>query len=480
MTGILKNIVFVCTVLILVTGCAIQQRSKSVVDAVKLLANGQLTQATAMANDLLKTQQLMGKEKRTLDSVLDLCVRIQRDFKLSEQDVLQKLSKYNPQIDSTELKRLEIEGKMDLLTIDGKRTYFSSSVRNLFLLDTAYARLRTQKEGSSIDSFTIFKLKHTASVLANSNHSDKPVNPVKMKLSYTIRVNADAVPAGETLRCWMPFPRENHQRQQGVHLIQTDPQENQISPVTDLQRTIYLEKIAVANQPTIFHTEMEITSSAQSYQLSPEKILPYQTESPLYIEYTAERAPQIIFNSRIKSLAKNILQGETNSLLQVKKIYTWINDSVTWASALEYSIMPDIPGFVMEKRHGDCGMQTLLFMTLARSVGIPVKWQSGWMLHPGEVNLHDWCEVYYEGVGWVPLDQSFGLQNSKNDKIRYFYMTGIDSYRMIVNDDFSNPLTPAKKYFRSEPYDFQRGEIEWKGGNLYFDKWSWHMDVTYK
>jgi hypothetical protein len=480
MTGILRNIVFAIAVLVHLTGCANHQKSKGVTDAVKLLANGQLTQATAMANDLLKTQQLTGGEKNTLDSVLDLSDRMRRDFKLSEHDVLQKLSKYNPLIDSTELKRLAKEGKMDLLTLDGQRTYFSSCVNNLFRLDTAYARLRRNLEGASVDSFTIFKLKHTASVLAKSNHSGKPVNPVKMKLSYTIRVNADAVPAGETLLCWMPFPRENHKRQQAVHLIRTEPRINQISPATDLQRTLYLEKIAVANQPTIFHAEMEITSFAQSYQLSPEKIAPYQKESPLYKEFTAERPPQIIFNSKIKLLAKNILQGETNPLLQVKKIYTWINDSVTWASALEYSIMPDIPGFVMEKRHGDCGMQTLLFMTLARSVGIPVKWQSGWMLHPGEVNLHDWCEVYYEGIGWVPLDQSFGLQENKNDAIRYFYMTGIDSYRMIVNDDFSRPLSPVKNFYRSEPYDFQRGEIEWKGGNLYFDKWSWHMEVTYE
>jgi hypothetical protein len=478
MTTILRNIALV--IFALGTGCSDQHKSKNIAEAGKLLTNGQLTQATAMANDLLKSHQLSGKEKRELDSILEMCVRIRRDFKLSEQYVLQKLSKYNPQIDSTELKRLEKEGKMDLLIIDGKRTYFSSCVRNLFLLDTTYAKLRAPKEGSSIDSFTFFKLNHTASVLANTNHSGEPVNPVKMKLSYTIRVNADVVPAGETLRCWMPFPRENHQRQQGVHLIQTDPRENQISPVADLQRTIYLEKITVANQPTIFHTEMEIISYAQSNQLSPEMIVPYQKGSSLFKEFTAEKPPQLIFNSKIKSLAKNILQGETNPLLQVKKIYTWINDSVTWACALEYSIMPDIPGFVMEKRHGDCGMQTLLFMTLARSVGIPVKWQSGWMLHPGEVNLHDWCEVYYEGVGWVPLDQSFGLQNSKDERVRYFYMTGIDSYRMIVNDNFSKPLTPTKEYFRSEPYDFQRGEIEWKGGNLYFDKWSWHMEVKYE
>jgi transglutaminase-like putative cysteine protease len=222
-----------------------------------------------------------------------------------------------------------------------------------------------------------------------------------------------------------------------------------------------------------------LTTYAQNFQLHPDSIRPYRKEEPLYREFTAERPPQIIFNEPIRTLSERILERETNPLLQVRKIYQWINDSVTWASALEYSIIPDIPGFVMKQRHGDCGMQTLLFMTLARSAGIPVKWQSGWMLHPGEVNLHDWCEVWYEGVGWVPLDQSFGLQNHPDEAIRDFYVTGIDAYRLIVNDDFSKPLSPSKKYLRSEPYDFQRGEVEWKGGNLYFDKWDWHMDVVY-
>jgi hypothetical protein len=34
-------------------------------------------------------------------------------------------------------------------------------------------------------------------------------------------------------------------------------------------------------------------------------------------------------------------------------------------------------------------------------------------------------------------------------------------------------------HFRSEPYDFQRGEVEWEGGNLYFDKWDYTMKVKY-
>jgi hypothetical protein len=51
---------------------------------------------------------------------------------------------------------------------------------------------------------------------------------------------------------------------------------------------------------------------------------------------------------------------------------------------------------------------------------------------------------------------------------------------MIVNDDIAAKFQARKKYFRSEPYDFQRGELEWRGGNIYFDKWDYHIDVEYK
>jgi hypothetical protein len=94
-------------------------------------------------------------------------------------------------------------------------------------------------------------------------------------------------------------------------------------------------------------------------------------------------------------------------------------------------------------------------------------------------NLHDWCEIYYEGTGWVPADISYDLQSSDNPALMNFYMSGIDSYRMIVNEGISGPLHPPKKFRRSEPYDFQRGEVEWSGGNLYFDKWDYNMKIEY-
>ncbi len=102
------------------------------------------------------------------------------------------------------------------------------------------------------------------------------------------------------------------------------------------------------------------------------------------------------------------------------------------------------------------------------------------MMHPGADNLHDWSEIYLEGIGWIPVDQSFGMPvYARNDAETWFFLGGIDSWRMVVNQDFGKDLYPKKKYPRSETVDFQRGEVEWKGGNLYFDQWDYSWDITY-
>ena len=81
-------------------------------------------------------------------------------------------------------------------------------------------------------------------------------------------------------------------------------------------------------------------------------------------------------------------------------------------------------------------------------------------------------------AGWVPADQSFGIPAfARNADEEYFFLGGIDSWRMIVNTDYGMPLQPEKQYPRSETVDFQRGEVEWEGGNLYFPQWDYHMDI---
>ena len=171
-----------------------------------------------------------------------------------------------------------------------------------------------------------------------------------------------------------------------------------------------------------------------------------------------------MINDRIKKLAECIVGTETNPVKKASLIYDWIVSRFPWAGARDYGTIPNIPDYVLDIHHGDCGQVALLYISLVRAVGVPARWESGWMLHPWEKNYHDWAETYFEGIGWVPTDVSFGRND--DPAFKEYYKTGTDVYRFASNCDYSEKLYPEKKYLRTDPMDFQAGEAEWRNGNI--------------
>jgi hypothetical protein len=483
----MKKILGICLIAIFLFSCACPDKtqnnkpvSKETIDAE--MAAGNFKSAEKMINMLLTSDSLPETEKWELNFKKDIMNRIRYDFHLDEQKTMSYIKNYYPAVDSNMMRNWEANKELEMRMIDGERKYFKYGKNNLFRLNKEAIKVKEEKDGAKSDPVEQYKKDNLSGIIKNVKTTKKNiVNPVNLTLNYTITVDTNAVPDGEVVRCWLPFPREGHNRQSNIKLKSINVDNYIISDNQKyLQRTLYVEKIARNNEPTVFQMEVSLTSSAEWYDLNPEKIKPYNKESELYKQFTQEKFPHVVFSDTIKKLTTQIVAGETNPLLIVRKIYTWIDENFPWASALEYSTIPCIPQYVIEQRHGDCGQQSLLFISMARYAGIPTKWQSGWMLHPNGENLHDWAEVYYEGIGWVPVDVTFELQNSSDNDIKYFYTDGTDPYHLIINDDFSLPLFPAKIYPRSETVDFQRGEIEWKGGNLYFDKWDYFMKIDYK
>jgi len=183
-----------------------------------------------------------------------------------------------------------------------------------------------------------------------------------------------------------------------------------------------------------------------------------------------------VFTPEIRATAAEIVGDETNPLRKAQRIFRWISENVRYCAELEYSTIPNISAKALRTRQGDCGVQGLLFITLCRAAGVPARWQSGWETLPGDWNMHDWTEFYVEPWGWLPADPSYGLQTHPDPAVQEFYCGHMDAYRLIVNVDYGRPLDPPKTSFRSEPADFQRGEIEIDGHNLYFDEWDWTFD----
>jgi transglutaminase-like putative cysteine protease len=456
---------------------ATQSESNVKSRAWRYFAAGQFTQLTNLSDSLAKAGA-PAPVRFEADSLNEIASRIRLDFSLSEPTVEAQLRTRYGSFTLDEKKQWEQKDWLEYRIIDGQKRYFDHSVSNLKLRMNQFNDSANNRV-APLDSGHLFQIKHITTVVAQTSKPGNLTEPVGFTLNYTLTVKPDVVPAGEMIRCWLPYPKENRARQSDVKLVGASPSKYLLSSDSAGHRSIYVEQKAIAGKPVVFNVKFSYQGAAQYFDPDKMKIRRYDKRSALYRQYTSEQAPHIVFTPQIKALADQIVGKEKNPINIVRKLYEWIDTHIIWSSALEYSTMENISEYVLAHRRGDCGMQTLLFMTMARYKGIPAKWQSGWMLRPGDVNLHDWSEVYYEGTGWVPLDMSFGLQQSVDSKVHYYYMTGIDAYRFIVNDEISAPFTPDKQFLRSETVDFQRGEVEWRGGNLYFDKWNYKMEVDY-
>jgi hypothetical protein len=75
-----------------------------------------------------------------------------------------------------------------------------------------------------------------------------------------------------------------------------------------------------------------------------------------------ERPPHIVF-TRKSALVQTDVGDETNPYSIAQKIFTGSTRTFL-ASAREYSTFSNISEYVLQNRHGDCGMQTLFFITL--------------------------------------------------------------------------------------------------------------------
>jgi cell wall-associated NlpC family hydrolase len=134
-----------------------------------------------------------------------------------------------------------------------------------------------------------------------------------------------------------------------------------------------------------------------------------------------------------------------------------------------------MPQYVLDIQHGDCGQVTLLYISLLRSLGIPARWESGWVFdEKGWTGYHDWGEIYFEGTGWVPTDVSAG-RDTYQEPFQNFFKTSTDAYRLATNEGIGGEFSPKKKYIRRETVDFQAGEVEWQGGNL--TKWKSNLII---
>ncbi len=439
-------------------------------DVTELVEKGEYTSAQKTMKTMIEKEY----ESMPMDLRLRMMYEIERldrvrdDFVLSKDELLTSLKEEIKDVTMDDIDRWEKMGFFDYRIIDGKKLYFSRSRSNLYkLCKEARERGETtgREEGESRRAQQMREIKAAA-----LKQGDQYVMPRRIGVHMTITVPPNKVPHGEIIRCWMPFPRKNPLHD-NIKIFKTMPEQHHLAPPDQLQRSIYFEQPAVKDQPTSFSVEYEFTSYASYVDVDPAKVTPYDKTSDVYRTYTAERSPHLKFSDSLRQIAEQVVGDETNPYLKAKKIYGWVTENIRYTYAIEYSTIPSISQYCLDNMRGDCGIQALLFTVLCRISGVPARWQSGWTLS----NMHDWAQFYVEPYGWLWADPSMCIMDKEDPEIRWFLFGNIDNTRLVANNDYGMEFDPPKWHFRSEPIDFQRGEVEWRCGNLYFGEWSYSM-----
>jgi transglutaminase-like putative cysteine protease len=444
--------------------------------AIELVDAGRFAEAEASIASGLKSPSVPADERSALEFERERMRRILLDFTLTQADVKAKVRESIPDLTDQEFAAWDQDGLFEKRVIDGRTLYFQRSPANLFRLSPAAMARHKGPIGPFDGPMETPNEHHRAVVKAAREQRQRSVLPHRVRVTQSISVQADAVPAGETVRAWIPYPRAIKGQQENIRYIESAPAEHRIAPEAALQRTVYFERPAQAGKRTEFSVTYELTIYAQHTPIDPNEVVATKL-TPELLEHVRERPPHIVFTDAIRKFSREVVGDEQNPHAIAQKLFAAV-DRIPWAGALEYSTITNISDYALHAGHADCGQQTLLLMTLLRLNGIPARWQSGMVFSDGEYdNLHDWGMLYLAPYGWVPMDVTTGRMRAGDPAIDNFYLGSLDAYRIAFNDDYSQPLSPAKQHFRSETVDSQRGEVEWRGGNLYFDRWQYRFEA---
>lgn len=448
--------------------------------------SGEFNEAMVKAQGTLESEDsLTNDQRRALEFEVERTRRIERDYSLSESRLREILKGEQgvQGVTDEEITAWIEEGRFDFLEVDGQKRFVGASRPNLFF---RYPELRARAKDPSTGEWYRFLLEHARGVRAQIEHpAQDTADPIPYEVDFTLTVKGGEVPDGEIIRAWMPYPQQFN-AQQDVRLLSASPDLAWMNAPDYPMRSLYFEAPSNGEEDTVFQASYTVTVLPRFFRLDAERVAAArQFLHPEATHWTQEQPPHVVFTPRIQKLAAEIVGEETNPMLKARAIYDWIADNKVYSYAREYSTLRCIPEYVLDTGYGDCGQIALLYITLCRAAGVPARWQSGWVMYPEWENLHDWTEIYLAPYGWVPVDPDFAmgietkadkLTRSEKDELRGFYFGGLDGFRLTINRDHGFPHYPPKEDFRSDTVDFQRGEVEATGKNIYYGRFRYNLE----
>ncbi|MCR4431794.1 MAG: transglutaminase-like domain-containing protein [Tepidanaerobacteraceae bacterium] len=405
--------------------------------------------------DMLKDRLIFEKERLK---------RLEKEYIYSFEEALKLASSEIRDFTGEELELLRDEGYADWAFINGRLRFHRRFLENIKkTLPGVKGRLINPLQDP--DKESVFLDSTVKSIIENGKKA------YRIHVKTGVKLKKEAERPGETVRVYLPIPAAE-KGIKNIKILNTSHKPAFISPDYHQSRTIYFEEELKGGD--MFTVEYSFENHVCFTKLDYNEA---KAEQPDF--YTDELLPHIAFTPYLKNLAETIVGNEKNPLKKARMIYDYITLNVKYSFVRSYSTILNIPEYAALNLKGDCGVQALLFITLCRICGVPARWQSGLYINPYHIGCHDWAQFYIEPYGWLYADPSFGggALRAGNQEQWNFYFGNIDPFRMPANSEFQQEFTPKKAFLRSDPYDNQEGEIEYKDGNVYSTEFDSIMEI---
>lgn len=137
----------------------------------------------------------------------------------------------------------------------------------------------------------------------------------------------------------------------------------------------------------------------------------------LVSEYTGSNETFMANNTEIAALARGLTASEPTVLGKLARLVKWFYANVTYAN----HEVPLFPDETLRVKQGDCDDQSLLLISMLRSLGVPsylevgivigsgiggseTTWDGHLSIEEDGVGWHGWAMVYTPSWGWIPVD----------------------------------------------------------------------------
>ena len=156
-------------------------------------------------------------------------------------------------------------------------------------------------------------------------------------------------------------------------------------------------------------------------QIDPQQVKQLSNEQEVKLQhYLGSEGYIDLTDQDVVQKASALVKGKENLYTKAKAIYDYLVNNMTYDKEREGAGQQK-PSETLYTQHGICIDIAMLFVTMARSVGIPSRLVDGvaFQMKPGESKItvdigHAWAEIFLPGYGWVAVDPTFGLVYPEN------------------------------------------------------------------